>query len=293
MQMLEEHSLDRDLIEAQVLLFLHSRDYDSLRRVLLADRVSFSADTPAAVRRSQRITAAVYNKLGARARSEVLRPGEELLDRTYGYAIPADGEKLAAEKRIQSAILVLTTQGLVVLRWDASKDYRAEIKRGARLLQRATRVGLKLGGEFAGLHVGDGVGKLVQLLDLLPESKLRRPGAAGGKKRESLLDSTVGLAIDSLDLFDTLRGDVELQVKAADIRVYRLDPKQIVAWELVPVDTRAGLYALYARSRDGLSPWHTDGDRLLVHTDRPARLRMVLQHVFHPASARRSAPKKP
>ena len=275
-QMLEERTLDRDLIEAQVLLFLHTKDYDSLRRVLLADRVSFSATTPDAVQRTQRITEAMYNKLGARARTDVLQPGEELIDRLYGYAIPAEGEKLAAEKRVQSAILVLTTRGLVVLRWDATKDYRKEIERGARLVQRATRVGVRLGGEFAGLHLGDGIGKLAQLLDLLPEAKTREKAP----KKESLLDSTVGLAIDSLDLFDTLRGDLELQVQGAAIAVHRIGRGTVVAWELLPVDPAKGLYAIHARTRDGLSPWHTDGDRLLVHTARPARLRMYLQHVL-------------
>lgn len=275
-QMLEEHTVDRDIIEAQVLLFLHTKDYDGLRRVLLADRVSFSADTPASVKRTQRITEAVYNKLGDRTKTEVLKPGEEMLDRLYGYSIPAEGEKLAAQKRVQSAILVLTTQGLVVLRWNASKDYRQEIERGARLVQRATRVGVKLGGEFAGLHLGDGIGKLVQLLDLLPESKTR----SKAPKRESLLDSTVGLAIDSLDLFDTLRGDLELQVNGANIKVHRVARGEVVAWELLPVDPAKGLYAIHARTRDGMSAWHTDGDRLLVHTDRPARLRMYLQHVL-------------
>ncbi|MCO4764563.1 MAG: tetratricopeptide repeat protein, partial [Myxococcales bacterium] len=275
-RMLEERTPDRDLIEAQVLVHLHTKNYDALRQVLLLDRTQFTANAPAEIERTRRITTAVYNKLGkARVNGEIMKPGEEMVDRLYGYAIPVDGLKVTAEKRVQSAILVLTTQGLIVLRWDTSKDYRKEIETGARLAKRAVRVGVKLSGEFAGLHLGDGIGKLVQLLDLLPESKPREK-----TKKESLLDSTVGLAIDSLDLFDSLRGDLELQVAGKDIKAHRIGRGTVVAWELLPVDPSKGLYAVHARTRDGVSPWRTDTDRLLVHTDRPARLRMYLQHVL-------------
>ncbi len=273
-RMLEERALDRDLIEAQVLVYLHARDHDALRKVLLFDRMHLSQDAPDAVKRSRRITDAVYNKLGDRVHTDIMRPGEELLDRLYAYSIPADGAHLAAKKRVQSAILVLTTQGLVVLRWDASKDYRKEIERGASLFKRASRVGLKLGGELAGLNVGDGLEKLAQLLDLLPESRSAK------KPKESLLDSSVGLVIDSLELYDTVRGDFELSVQATDVRVHRIPKGSVVAWDLVPVDSDKGLYAVLARTRDGLSPWKTDSDRLLVQTDRPARLRAYLQHVL-------------
>ncbi len=269
-RLLEERTIDEHLMEAQVMVHFDAGEHDKLRTVLAMDRWRFSAGTPDAVKRTNRIADAVYNKLGKRVAGELLAPGEELVDRIYGYAIPADAEGLLTGRRLQSALLVLTTKRVVLLRWDAARDYREEIRSGVALARRAARLGLKLGGEWVGLDVGDGIERLARLLDLLPEADRR--GEAGADTAQESVD----VVIESLGLIETLRRDLELQVEAADVRVQAIPAQSILSYDLLPVRPAEGLYALYARTRDGRSPWQTDGDRLYVYTTRPARLRMFM-----------------
>lgn len=266
--LLEERTLDADLIEAQVMVHFHAGDHDKLRQVLAMDTWRFSAGTSDAVRRTRRIADAVYNKLGARVAGEVLSDGDEAVDRVYGYAVPADAQGLLSGRRLQSALLVLTTRRVVLLRWDAAQDYAKEIRSGVALARRAARLGAKLGGEWISLDLGDGIEKLGRLLDLLPEAHRR------GDK--DTLNESVDVVIESMALMDTLRQDLELKVQAANVRIQPIAHHSIVSYDLLPVRPQEGLYALYARTRDGRSPWQTDGDRLYIYTTRPARLRMYM-----------------
>jgi tetratricopeptide (TPR) repeat protein len=268
--LVEERVLDANIIEAQVMVHFHGRDNDALRKVLATDRWRFSSDTPEPVRRAHRIAESVYNKLGERVAKEVLRPGEELIDRIYGYAVEADAEGMVSGKRVQSAMLVLTTQRAVLLRWDASRDYKDEIQKGAVLMKRAASLGLKLGGEWSGLSFDSGIGRLVQALDLMPR------GSSGAKGKSSTFDESVAMVIESLELFDLLHNDLELRVDPADIHVQVIAAKSVVAYDLVAVRPNDGLYALHGRLRDGRSPWQTDGDRLMIYTTRPGRVRMYM-----------------
>ena len=269
-RLLEERTVDDHLIEAQVMVHFHGGDFDKLRQVLAMDRWRFSAGTPDAVQRTRRIADAVYNKLGQRVSREVLSDGEEAVDRIYGYAIPADAQGLLTGRRLQSALLVLTTKRVVLLRWDAAQDYRKQIRGGVSLARRAARLGVKLGGEWTGLDFGDGIERLARLLDLLPEADRR------GEKRPDTLQQSADVVIESLELIETLRRDLELQVQAADVRILPIAHGSILSYDLVPIRPKDGLYALYARTRDGRSAWQTDGERLYIYTTRPARLRMYM-----------------
>lgn len=284
LRLLEERTVDEHLIEAQVMLHFHAGEYDNLRKVLAMDRWRFTAGTPDPVRRVRRIADAVYNKMGERVTSELLEEGEELIDRVYGYAIPADAEGLLTGRKVQSALLVLTTRRAVLLRWDAARDYKQEVRTGVALARRAARLGFKLSGEWAGLDVGDGIERLARLLDLLPEADRRAEGGPGTAQQ------SVDLVIESLELIETLRKDFELQVKREDVRIHEIAARSIISYDLLPVRPGDGLYALYARARDGRSPWHTDADRLYVYTTRPARLRMFMDRYLLARPAPTAAP---
>lgn len=287
--LLEERALDEHLLEAQVMVSFAARDDDGLRRVLSLDNWRYSAKAPDAVVRAGRIGQAVYNKLRDGAGPTVLEPGEELIDQIYGYAIPADAEGLITGKRVQSALLVLTSRRALVLRWDAARDYADEVKKGVALARRAARLGVKLGGEWAGLNLGDSIEKLAQVLDLLPEAE-RRAGAAP----TDTLGESVDLVIESLEMFETLQRDVELLVDARAVSVHPVEKGQILSYDLVPVRPDDGLYALYARTRDGTSLWHTDSERLFIYTARPSRVRMYMdRYLARQAGAPPQAPQAP
>jgi len=273
--------------QAIAMMHLYAGEYDAARKVLVVQRPLSSPRIPA-VERGRSIAAATFNRLGPDQMTAILRrpaivgprqpvqPGagagqgdkqrEEVLDRFYAYDIPAESPTTGT--RVQCALLVFTNKRLVVVRWDAAHDYRGEIRTGIKIARRAVRLGRDLAGDWARLNLG--VGGIHSLLDQIAGRPLRVAPI-------DRLDDTTELVIDSLDLFDRLRTDIERHVDPRKIQVFEVPAAAIVAWTLTSEDAAHGRHALHARRRDGRSPWRTEGDKLFVMTDSPAWLRALLR----------------
>lgn len=265
--------------QAIAMMHLHDNRLDDARKVLTVARALRRPEI-ADVQRASSIAAAAYNRIATTSLAKILQPGEELLDTYYGYTVAAGAATTA--QSLHCALLIFTTKRLVVARWDASHDYREEVRKGVALAGKAARLGQRLAGDWVRYNLG--IGSVYTLLDQLA-------GRPVGARPTSRLSATTALVIDSLDLYDRIRADIERNVDPQKVRIFEVSGPSMVAWALVSADAAKGLWTLTARQRDGRSPWQTDGDTLEVVTDSPALLRALLRRQFPGASRLSDDPK--
>jgi tetratricopeptide (TPR) repeat protein len=259
-------SATHDGAQAIAMVHLRSGRLDAARKVLVTQR-AIGARPVQEVDRANRIGEAVYNKLAAKQLAKVLGPGEELLDLFYGYTIPVDASSTA--RSVQCALLAFTTKRFMIVRWNASHDYRDEVRRGVSLAGRTVKLGRELAGDWARLNLG--IGGVYSLLDQIA-------GRKTSSKNTNSLGASTELVIESLDLYDRLRADVERNIDAEKADVFELSAADVVAWTLASEDPSRGRWVLSARRRDGTSPWRMEGSELHVLTDSSAWLRSLLRH---------------
>ena len=266
--------------QAQAIVALAKGQHDAARKVLTVARAIGRPANPH-VQRATSIGAAAYNKLGVAQLSAVLRPGEEVLDTVSGYAVPAGAA--TTERALQCALLVFTTRRLVVVRWDTAHDYRAEVQQGVALAGKALRLGRDLAGDWARYNLG--IGGVHALLDQIAGRRTAQ--------RPNRLGAATELVIDSLDLYDRIRADVERNIDPQKAQIFDLSGDQLVAWALTSEDPGKGLWMLTARRRDGRSPWATEGDHLHLVTDSAPWVRALLRQYLDGGKLRAALPPQP
>ncbi|MEY3015035.1 MAG: hypothetical protein RIT45_3770, partial [Pseudomonadota bacterium] len=272
----ERHGADVEVRVAEALVALGAGKPADYAKARLALDAAVGADVPAEVGHGRRVAAAAMAR-GREALATALQPGEVVLETVFGHVVRADSEGRLLGETVQCVVLVVSDRRIVLLRWDARRDRRAEAEQGVDIVRRTIRLGGRVGRELARLQL-DGLRDLVTVLEWLPE------GAR--KERPSLVEEGAELAVATLALIDAVGQDVALHGALAQARARPLNAAALRAWSLVALADAPGLWLLRAQRKDGQSPFDTDGDRLILHHDRPELLTALLRmHLGAPAVA--------
>ncbi|MCB9739574.1 MAG: hypothetical protein H6747_09925 [Deltaproteobacteria bacterium] len=270
------HGADAEVLVAEALVALAVGDASAYAQARLGLDARTTATLPAEVQRGRRVATAATTKARA-ALDGALRPGEVVLEAVFGHAVAADSEGRLLGEKVQCAVVVITDQRVLLLRWDARHDRRAQVGQGVDIVRRSVRLGGRVGRELARLQL-EGLRDLVAVLEWLPE---------GAKdKRPSLVEEGAELAVATLALIDAVGADVALSGDLAGARVTPLDGAVLDAWSLVALHEAPGLWLWRGKRKGGGSPFGTDGDSLVLHHDRPELLTALLRlHLGPPADA--------
>ena len=248
-------------------------------------RLALEAATKAApsdaMTRGQRIATAVAARARAQLAAE-LRPGEAVLETVFGQSVSAESAHRVGRRTLQCVVLVFTDQRLLVLRWDAERDVGATVRKGAALLRQGLRLGTSLGLETLGLDPATW-GPLLQTVRKLagvPQGQ-RAEGELDESKAWGALQDASALFVASLDLLDAVQQDVALAPAAP--RLLTIDPDEVLAWNLRPVQGERDLWMLGVPAKTGVSLFANDDSRIVVHHDHPLLLRLLLRARLGPA----------